>query len=171
MSSDFIRLTRELDFIFAELAELEQRGPHFRIYHGRRTPGTRCWPGELITNISLQTDQEFPFRTSGTSSLIFDYLATHCHLSQSASEIAFGLRTEPFYRQYGTNAGRSPELHVPISHSVIKTYISRIRRSLGVVFAEAGLHLDRCAVLVSEITDINVVKYRLRAIIEIVHSE
>jgi hypothetical protein len=172
MSSDFVRLTRELDFVFAEISELEGRGPHFKIWHRWQEPGTNCWPGEEIVMVCLVIDgREFQLRLSATSFLIFDYLCTHRHLPQSASEIAFGLNTEPFYRQHASNAGHDPKRRAPIRRSVIKTYISRIRCALEIVFTEAGLQLDPCAVLISETTDTNLVKYRIRAIVEVVHSK
>jgi hypothetical protein len=172
MSNNFTLITQELDFILVEQRTLDVCGPHIRIWHRGRKPWAQCWPGEEAASAALAlSGHEFHISLSPTGLLIFDYIATHRYLPQSATEIAQGLRSEPFYREHGTNVGRGPAKQITVSRAVVKTYINRIRRALASVFAEAGLELDPYSILISETTDTNVVKYRLHATVEVVHSE
>lgn len=169
MSNNFTLITRELEFMLAEQRTLLARGPQIRIWHRGRQPGAKCWPGEEVAAAALVVGAEFPILLSTTGLLILDYLASH-RLPQSATEIADGLNTEPFYAEHGSNVCHRPA-RSRVDHRVIRTYINRLRRSLAAAFAKAHLDLDPYSVLASETTDSNVVKYRLRATVEFVHGE
>lgn len=137
MNNSLSWLTQEIDFILAERNLTEVAGPHFRIYH----------QGPDITSICLvHTVREFRLPLAPGSALLFGDFTYH-RLPRCAGLIA----------QHMNNT---------LSRSSIKVYVNRIRRSLGFVFKEAGLHLDPCKVLASEMTDTNVVAYRLRGTFE-----
>jgi len=91
---------------------------------------------------------------------MFDYLSQH-RLPQNAGQIVRGMRP----RRNNVNTRKT---HT-ISRSSVKVYIERIRRALQGAFNEAHVKLDPCAVLRSEPTETNEIRYRLRAHIERIH--
>jgi len=97
--------------------------------------------------------------------MLFDYLARHSRLSQSARQIERGIRESSFYAR----ASDDPRWRT-IPRAYVRVYIERIRAAIHLVYEEAGLHGDPNAVLVSEQTVMNEVGYRLRATVDWTHS-
>lgn len=95
--------------------------------------------------------------------LLFDYLARHKHLGQNAGQIAAGLSTDPFTRQYGAYARATSSLVKKVGRTAVKQQIMRLRLGLQQAFRKAGLNLDPGRVLLSEPTMTNEVRYRLKA--------
>src|ERR1035441_9704188 len=94
-------LLHYIDLLFAEMAELRSSGPHFRIYHRFRKPGTDCAPGEEILAVCLvHRGREYHLRLSLALRILFDYLARHSRFPQSASQIAAGVRADRFSAQH-----------------------------------------------------------------------
>lgn len=164
-----VRLTRLLEL---ERAQLFARGPHFCIYHRFWQPGTICTPREAIAEIWLwHRKQRIPLPLSCRSMLLFDYLARHQHLAQSAAQIAAGLNVDPFTRQHGRYSNGTSSLRKTVSRTGVKQQIMRLRVGLRRAFCKAGLNLDPTRVLLSEETTINEVRYRLRVCVIWEHSE
>ena len=128
--------------------------------------------GEAIAEIRLwHRTQKTSVPLSCRSMLIFDYLARHQHLGQSAAQIAAGLSIDPFARQHGAYAGATRNLSKKVSRSAVKQQIMRIRSGLRQAFREASLKLDPASVLLSEETTVSEVRYRLKASVIWEHSE
>jgi len=159
-----------VDLRLAELRRLAACGPHFRIVHRFREPGAACLPGEEVAWVLLACRSiEYPLPLPLSLLLLTDYLARNRRLPQSAAQIAAGLRTDPFYVRHGANVRTGARLTRKFSFSSMKEYTKRLRRALKVTFDEAGLKLDPFAVLVSEPTEGNEVRYRLKASVEWIH--
>ena len=101
--------------------------------------------------------------------ILFDYLARRRQRPQSASQIVAGLRADAFSLKHGTNARLRTKLTRRFSHSAIKEYVKRLRQALQMAFEETGLKIDAAAVLKSEATVGNEVRYRLKATVEWIH--
>jgi hypothetical protein len=161
----------KLDLLLAELTELRSRGPHFRIVHRFRLPGTPCGPGEEIAAAYLvHRDREYWIRLSFALRILFDYLARHSRLPQSAAQIEAGIRADGFYSQQAATVMRNERITRGISRSYVRVYIERLRLALEKTFAEAGLLIDPGDVVRSEETVMNEVGYRLKASLEWVHQ-
>jgi len=154
----------KVDLLLAEISHLRSAGPHFRITHRFRLPGSDCLPGEEVFAVFLiYHGREFQLRLSLAQRLLFDYLARHSRLAQSASQIEFGTRADEFYRQHGKNARSGRALTRRIPRSAIREHIKRLRQALALAFREAHLLLDPQRVLVVKQTHSNEVGYQLRA--------
>jgi hypothetical protein len=166
-------LIEEVEFILAERRDLSARGPVFRIRHRFHLAGTKCAPGEEIVGVVLaHRDSEYQLGLSLSQLFLFDYLARHTHLSQSARQIELGVRADQFYRRYAKNAGGGDAITRLLARSSIRVHVGRIRQALSRAFREAGIQLlDPCDVLVSQETVSNEVGYRFRAIIEWLHVD
>jgi hypothetical protein len=165
MYAKFESIVEEIDVLVAERKELSAIGPHFKIAH-RYGQGTDCQPGEEISWVLLMhRSHEYLLPLSASLLSMFDYLSQH-RLPQNAEQIVRGMR-HAFYTQHGNNvnAGQART----ISRSSVKVYIERIRRALQVAFNEAQMKLDPYAVLMSEPTETNEIRYRLKAHVERVH--
>jgi len=103
--------------------------------------------------------------------IVFDFLANHSRLPQSAPQIAMAIHSDPFYIRHGANANGTAKLTRTINKSAVKECVKRIRQTLGRVFPAAGLALDPVVVLASEETATNQVGYRLRATVEWLHVD
>lgn len=161
-----------VDLLLAELRVLKSQGPHLRIVHRFREPGTLCAPGEeIVIAYLVHHGQFFPLRLSLALRMLVDYLAKHSHFPQSASQIEAGVRADPFYMKHGTNAMLHNGLKRRISRSAIKEYIKRLRLAFEVAFRDAGLNLDPRQVIASEATVMNDVGYRLKASPEWFHID
>jgi len=146
------------------------QGPHFKILHRFREPGARCLPGEEIGWVLLTWGpHEIVLHLPISLLLLFEYMAQNRRFPQSAAQIVAGLRTDPFFVRHGANVRTGARLTRKFSYSGVKEYIKRLRRALQVAFDEAGLRLDPFAVLVSEPTEGNEVRYRLKATVEWIH--
>jgi hypothetical protein len=103
--------------------------------------------------------------------LLFDYLARHSRLPQSAAQIEAGIRADRFYTQHTTIVMGKEKFTRSIPRSCVRVYIERLRSALEDVFSEAGLLIDVHAVVVAEETVTNEVGYRLKANYEWVHVD
>jgi len=168
VSNDLERIIEEVDLLVAELRELNEEGPHFRIVHRFHTPGTHCAPGEEVAGIYLvHRSQEYHLLLSLALRLLFDYLARNCHLPQSATQIEAGFRSERFYEEHGAAVVMlSGSLRRSIPRTYIRVYMERLEAALNVILKRANLALNPNAVLVSEQTVMNEVGYRLQATFE-----
>lgn len=165
-------ILRTLELMKAERSKLSSRGPRFLILHRFWQPWTTCMPGEVIADVQLiYHGKRFSVPLSTRLLLVFDYLARHQRMPQSASQIAAGMRLDPFCLKHGTNATASRSLSKRVSRTAVKQQIVRLRAALASAFAEAGLSLDPERVLVSEETSVNEVRYFLKAAVEWEHVE
>jgi hypothetical protein len=164
-------LLHYIDLLFAEMAELRSSGPHFRIYHRFRKPGTDCAPGEEILAVCLvHRGREHHLRLSLALRILFDYLARHSRLPQSATQIEAGIRADRFSAQHAATVMGSEKFTRSIPRSCVKVYIERLRSALEDAFHEAGFQMDARAVLLSQKTVMNEVAYRLKATFDWVHD-
>jgi hypothetical protein len=172
MNDSFAFVIEEVDFLVAELKERATVGPHIKIVHKYRQPGSDCAPGEEIAvAYVVHRARESFIRLSCPLLSVFDYLAHHTRLPQTAPQIVSGLRADPFYQKQGANAYTRGQLTRKIGRSSIKVYIQRLRAALGQAFRDAHLQLDPYKVLVSEDTSSNMAGYRLRATFEWIHVD
>jgi hypothetical protein len=164
-------LLHNVDLLLAELAELRSSGTHFRIQHRFRKPGTDCAPGEEILAVCLvHRRREHILRLSLALRILFDYLARHSRLPQSAAQIEAGIRADRFYTQHTATVMRNEKFTRNIPRSYVRVYIERLRLALEIAFQEAGLPMSSSAVLLSQETVMNEVGYRLKASFEWVHT-
>lgn len=170
MNDRFSLLIHRIRLCLVGTKRLVARGPHFKIVHQYRETGAGCLPGEVVAWVLLVFgSQEILLRIPCSLLLFFDYLARYHHFPQSAAQIVAGLRTRPFYVRHGANAKTGVNLTRRFSHRAIKVYVDRLRRALQVAFDEAGLKLEPFEILVSEPTEGNEVRYRLKATFEWIH--
>jgi hypothetical protein len=158
------------DLVFAERAELHSSGPHFRIVHRFRKPGTACAPGEEIFAVFLvYRGREYCIPLSLALRILFDYLARHSRLPQSATQIEAGIRATRFYAEHASNAIGHAASTRSIPRSYVRVYVERLRSALEITFGEAGLLLEVRGVLLSQETIVNEVGYRLKGNFEWTH--
>jgi hypothetical protein len=164
MNDSLKSLMEEIEFVMAERKELSARGPSFRIVHRFRMPGSDCLPGEEIFAVFLvYRGCEYHLRLPLALRILFDYLARHSRVPQSASQIELGIRADDFYRQHAANGtGRWPVTR-SITRSYVRTYAIRLRQALELAFQEANLRVDPRDVLTEPKTVGNEVGYQLRA--------
>jgi hypothetical protein len=101
--------------------------------------------------------------------ILFDYLARHSHLPQSATQIEAGIRAARFYTEHASNAMSRATFTRSIPRSYIRVYIVRLRSALEMAFHKAGLSVDAQTVLLKQETVMNEVGYALRASVEWTH--
>ncbi len=161
----------KLELLLAELREMRSSGPIFRIVHRFRTPGCDCGPGEEIVAVYLVfRSAEILVPLPLALRILFDYLARHTRLPQSASQVAAGIATDAFCQNHGAKAQRHARLTRKFSRTGMKEYVKRIRGALARAFAEANLAIDPAAVMRSEQTVANEVGYRLKATFQWLHT-
>jgi hypothetical protein len=162
----------KVDLLLAELADLKARGPHFRIHHRFRKPGMPCAPGEEILAVCLvHRGQEYCLPLSLALRILFDYLARHSRLPQSAAQIEAGIRADRFYSQHSTAVMGKEKFTRGVPRSYIRVYIERLRSTLERVFLEADLLVDAHVVVIAEETVMNELGYRLKAVCEWLHVD
>jgi hypothetical protein len=165
-------LVHALDSLKARRAKLSMLGPHCRLTHRFWQPETICTPGEAIANIEfLHYSRAYSLRVSTCLMLLFDYMARKRHTSESVSLIAAGLGVDPFTQEHGQHANAHKAFGKHFSRTGVKQQIKRLRDAMGKTFDEAGLNLDPERVLVSEATETNEVRYRLKISVEWQHLE
>ena len=165
-------IVEEVDVLVAELRELYAEGPHFRILHRFHVSSTGCAPGEEIAGVYLvHRGREYFLRLPLALRILFDYLARHCHLPQSATQIEVGIRADRFYIEHATAIMKPKGVTRRIPRSYVRVYIERLRLAINEVFHEAGLHLNTRAVLLSQETVMNEVGYGLKATFEWLHMD
>ena len=153
-----------VDLLIAEMNHLRSAGPHFRILHRFRMPGSDCLPGEEVAAVFLVSrGREYQLRLSLAQRLIFNFLARHSRLAQSARQIELGIRADEFYKHHAKNAAGRGAVTRRIPRSSIKVHVTRLRQALDVAFHEAGMSIDPSAVLVGQDTTGNEVCFRLKA--------
>jgi hypothetical protein len=165
--SEALLIAEELEVLLVERRGQSVRGPHFRIIH-RFNPanGAPCGPGEEVAAVYLVwRGREFQLRLSTVLRLLFDYLARHSRLFQSARQIECGMRESRFYARISDGS-----LWSTIPRAYVRVYIERVRAAIQQACEEAGLLLASDAVLVSEQTVMNEIGYRLNATVDWVHS-
>jgi hypothetical protein len=161
-----------LELIVAEMRQLRTAGPHFRIIHRFHIPGTECLSGEEIFAVFLcWRGREFQLRLSPALLLVFDYLANHSRITQSAKQIELGIRADDFYRQHAKNANGKPALIRRVPRSAVREHIKRLRRALSRVFNEANLAIDPRKVVIVESTVSNLATYKIRATFQWTHID
>jgi hypothetical protein len=172
MNDSIQRLREEIDFLVAERKELSFRGPSFRIVHRFRMPGTDCWPGEEIFAVFLvYRGREYHLRLPLALRILFDYLARHSRVPQSAGQIELGVRADDFYRDHAENGTRRRAVTRGMSRSYVRTYARRLHKALELAFREANLQVDPGSVLMELKTVGNEVGYQLRANCDWVHVD
>ena len=170
VNDELMTIIEEVDVLVAEIRELNESGPHFRILHRFHTPGTDCAPGEEIAGAWLvYRGRDYHLRLSLALRLLFDYLARHSHLPQSATQIEAGIRADRFYREHAASAIGPDKFSRSIPRSYIRVYIERLKMALTDTFGEADLDLPADVVLISRETVMNEVGYRLKAAFEWQH--
>ena len=112
-------IIEESNVLVAELRELDEDGPHFRILHRFRAPGTDCVPGEAIAGVWLvHRGRDYHLKLS--LQFLFDYLARHSRLPLSAAQIEAGIRADRFYRDPATAVTRVKQMTRRVSRSAVK---------------------------------------------------
>jgi hypothetical protein len=162
----------KVDLMLLEFKQLKSSRLHFTILHRFRAPGTECAPGEEVAAVYLMYHgREYRIPLSMSLRLVFDFLAKHARLSQSASQIAACFQADEFYRQHGSNIAGHGKLRRRVVRSAVRVYVIRIRKALALAFREAGLRVDPRNILASEETAMNDVGYRLRGTFDWLHSD
>ena len=170
MNDEFSEVIEKIDLLLAERRELSAMGPHFRIVHRFREPGTDCAPGEEIAAVFLvHRGRESLVPLSTALLLLFEHLARHSRFPQSASQIAASMSADPFFKKHGANASTQDRLTRKISRSSIKEYVKRIRIALKRSFTDAQSQLESERALLSEERSSNEVGYRLKGTFEWIH--
>lgn len=158
-------LLNKVDLLIAEISHLRSAGPHFRLAHRFRLPGSDCLPGEEIVAVFLvYRGHEYQLRLSLAQRLLFDYLARHSRLAQSARQIELGIRADAFCQHHAKNANGRTVLVRRIPRSAVRVHIQRIHRALSFAFREAGIGIDPRKVLIALDTAGNETLYRLKSI-------
>lgn len=164
-------ILEKVDLLIAEMRHLRSAGPHFRIVHRFRIPGSDCLPGEEIVAVFLvYRGREYDLRLPLALLIVFDYFA-HSRLAQSARQIELGIRASDFYRRHAENATGGAALTRRITRSAVKEYIKRLHRALSIVFQEAGMNIDPSKVLIIQKTVGNEVRFLLKATISYTHID
>jgi hypothetical protein len=161
-----------VDLLIAEMKHLRLAGPHFLVTHRFRIPGTHCLPGEEIAAVSLiYRGREYPLRLSLALRILFDFLAHHSRLPQSARQIELGIRADDFYKQHATNATGRTVLTRRIPRSAVRVYVRRLHRAFSLAFQDAGVRIDPGKVLISQKTVGNEVGYQMKASCDWTHVD
>jgi hypothetical protein len=156
---------KTMDLLIAEISHLRSAGPHFRIVYRFRMPGSsgRLAGQEVYAVFLVYRSREYQLRLSLAQRLLFDYLANHRRLAQSARQIELGMRADDFYKFHAKNANGRITLTRRIPRSSIKEHVRRLHKALGMVFQEAGFGIDPRSVLIVQDTVGNEVGYKLKA--------
>jgi len=171
-SDELERIIEEVDVLVAELRELSENGPHFKILHRFHAPGTDCALGEEVAGVYLiHRGREYFLRLPLALRLLFDYLARHTHLPQSATQIEAGIRSGHFYTEHAATVKNSSKLIRSIPRSYVRVYIERLRLAMSHVFQQANLELAAGVVLISQETVMNEIGYKLKATVELIHID
>jgi hypothetical protein len=171
-NDDFETVLEGVDLLIAERKELKAAGPHFFIVHRFRMPGTRCAPGEEILAVVLvYRGREFPLRLSLALRILFDFLAHHSRLPQSARQVELGIRADDFYKRHAANATGRAVLTRHIPRSAVRVYIRRLLRAFALAFQDAGMRIAPGDVLISQKTVGNEVGYQLKASCDWLHVD
>jgi hypothetical protein len=172
MSAEYATITRMVDVLLFEQAKLITRGPRLTITHRFWVPGTLCKEGEEVFSVSVASySGDVPIPVSLRPRLLLDYLARHQGVAQSASQIAAGIGSHPFYRLYGGNVGKGIFPTRRLSRTTVKEQVLRLRQAMAAGFSKAGLAISPERVIVSQKAETNEVLYRLKAAVTWRHVE
>jgi hypothetical protein len=164
-------IVEEVDLLVAEIRELNSEGPNFKILHRFHKPCTDCAPGEEVAGIFLvHHGREYFVRLPLALRLLFDYLARHSHLPQSATQIEAGFRADRFYSHHRGGAVGRDKFNRSIPRSYVRVYIERLRLALNNAFCESGLLIHARTVILSQKTVMNESGYQLKANCEWIHT-
>lgn len=167
MNDRFVGLIQEVEFLLAESERFAASGPHFTIVR-RCKSKHKCLPDEILAICYVYRSREIHVPLPSKLALLFDYLARHRHLPQTASRIEMGIKADGYTRRHGPN-GNGSQKTMRIARASIKQYVHRIREAIGRAFLEAGVSIAPQDVLVSEPTTGREVTYRLRANVRWIH--
>jgi hypothetical protein len=171
MRDELEPVLHKVDLMVEEMTQLAAIGPQFLILHRLWQLETLCKAGEEVATVCLiHRGRLISLRFSLALRMLFDYLARHRHLAQSASQIAVGMTADPFCQLHGANSGAKADLTKRVSRAAVKQQIMRLRVGLSGAFREGGLMLDPTRVIVSETTLTNEVRYRLRVAVSWQHE-
>jgi hypothetical protein len=168
MSNELWPIIKRANVMLLELAQLLTKGPRLTIVHRFGQIGLGCHSGEEVAAVYLETEK-IPLPLQLVLRLLFQYLATHRHMPQSAAQIAAGMNADRFYNEHGMNSGVCSRRH--ISRSAVREYVKRARAALQIGFDQSSLGLDPYQVLASVSTMGNETRYQLRASVEWVHID
>jgi hypothetical protein len=165
------QLIEEIDFIVAERRNLRARGVHLIVTHLDHIPGTICAPGEMVGDVSLGgIPSPTSFGLSHLSLLMIDCFCRY-RLPLSAWRIEQIMNSDPFYVDYAANQIDFDQICAKPDSRTVRVYVPRIQRRMEAVFRDRGLVVDPLQILISEPTETNVIVYRLKATVEIVHID
>jgi hypothetical protein len=169
--TQFRQLAEEVSFVLALRRSLHACGVHLIVEHRNHERGTFCAPGEMVGAIWLGGIPEpVPLVLAPMSLILTDCLCRH-RMPITALRIEQIMKSDPFYVHYGTNIREGEHVIRRPDRRTVKVYVGRIREQMKEVFEQVGLSIDPRQVLTSEVTDSNVVVYRLRATVEVVHVD
>lgn len=165
LAKDSWTILKAVDLLIAEISRFRSAGPHFRIVYRFRMPGSiGRLPGlEVYAVFLVHRGREYQLRLTLAQRIVFDYLAKHCRVAQSARQIELGIRADDFYQFHAKNANGRTVLTRRIPRSSIKVHITRLHEALVIAFREAGMLVDPRSVLIIQDTVGNEVLYRLKA--------
>lgn len=160
------RIIEEIEFIEAEWRQLREKGPHFRIIYrsDERSPFGASYQAPIAAYL-VHKGRSFQVALGSVLIKLFDYMARHNRLVQTASQIEDGARAARFL-EIRRRAGS----RICIPRRYVRVYVERIRVALGLVLQRAGLGIGPEAVLVSEDTVMSETGYRLRGSFEWLHA-
>src|SRR5208283_4658839 len=105
--------------------------------------GSDCLPGEEIVAVSLMyRGREYHLQLSLALRMLFDFLARHSRLPQSARQTELCIRADDFYQRHAAYTTRRTVLTRGLSRSFVRVYIKRLHRAISFAFQEAGLRID-----------------------------
>lgn len=137
-------LCEAVNLLYAEIKELERKGPCFEILH-RFSQGS-CAPGEEIAGVFL-VNNEIPLQLplGLAQRFVFEFLAQHRRIALDAQQILSGLLGDWFYRDHAANSGQRQLKK--IRRPAVKVVMQRIREAMHSTFNHAGVNLDAYSVL------------------------
>jgi hypothetical protein len=154
----------EYDLANLQIAMAERGMVRMVIVHRYAEVAGGCTAGEEIQSIWLvSAGRSYPVRLSTPHLILFDYLARHRNIPQTAALIAAGLQTELFYLDHGSNARGHRVVCPRTSRTAVRKQVERIRKALTESLAEAHLRLDPTDILRSEPTSSNERRYSVHA--------
>lgn len=167
----FARLVEEVDFQLAQRRHLRARGIHLIVTHLYHLPGTFCAPGEMIGDILISRMTEpISLGLSQMSLLLMDCLCRY-RTPLTALRMEQIMNSDPFYLDYAANQIGNDQIIAKPDRRTARVCVPRIQKRMESVFQGLGLRVDPLQILTSEPTDSNVVIYRLKATVEIIHID
>jgi hypothetical protein len=167
----FRELQEELAFLLAERRDLQQRGLHLILTHLDHIPNTICAPGEIIGDISLSgSPTPTSLGLSQMSLILMDCLCRY-RIPLTALRIEQIMNSDLFYVDYAANHIGYDQIVAKPNCRTARVCVPRIQKRMEAVFEKLGLKVDPLQILISEPTDSNVIVYRLKATVEIMHID